>query len=48
MKYEVKHNLDMRMGHLWLNGWSIYHIMGRALWLNGLDIYDLMDGVFIG
>ena len=24
MKCEVKHNGDMRMGHLWLNGWGIY------------------------
>ena len=23
-----KHNWDMEMGYLWLNGWVIYHLMG--------------------
>ena len=27
MKCEVRHNWDMGMGHLWLNGWSIYTVM---------------------
>ena len=22
-----KHNWDMKMGYLWLNGWGIYHLM---------------------
>ena len=26
----TKHNWDMGMGYLWLNGWGIYHLMGRA------------------
>ena len=26
----IKHNWDMRMGYLWLNGWGIYHLMGGA------------------
>ena len=26
----TKHNLDMGMGYLWLNGWGIYHLMGGA------------------
>ena len=30
MKCEVKHNWDMGMGHLWLNGWGIYDLMGVA------------------
>ena len=32
MKCEVKNKWDMGMGHLWLNlnGWSIFHLMGRA------------------
>ena len=25
-----KHNWDMGMGYLWLNGWGIYHLMGGA------------------
>ena len=24
----TKHNWDMGMGYLWLNGWGIYHLMG--------------------
>ena len=27
----TKHNWDMGMGYLWLNGWGIYHLMGGAL-----------------
>ena len=23
-----KHNWDVGMGYLWLNGWGIYHLMG--------------------
>ena len=42
----TKHNWDMGMGYLWLNGWGIYHLMGGAfmaywvghLWLNGWGI----------
>ena len=30
MKCEVRHNLDMGMGHLWLNGWDIYDLIGGA------------------
>ena len=26
----TKHNWDMKMGYLWLNGWGIYHLMGGA------------------
>ena len=26
----IKHNWDMGMGYLWLNGWGIYHLMGGA------------------
>ena len=26
----TKHYWDMGMGYLWLNGWGIYHLMGRA------------------
>ena len=26
----TKHNWDMGMGYMWLNGWGIYHLMGRA------------------
>ena len=26
----TKHNWDMGMGYLWLNGWGIYHLMGGA------------------
>ena len=26
----TKHNWDMGMGFLWLNGWGIYHLMGGA------------------
>ena len=42
----TKHNWDMGMGYLWLNGWGIYHLMGGAFMANltGLDIYDLMEG----
>ena len=25
-----KHNWDMGMRYLWLNGWGIYHLMGGA------------------
>ena len=40
------------MGHSWLNGWGICHLMSTAfitywvghLWLNRLGIYDLMGG----
>ena len=37
----TKHNFDMEMGYLWLNGWGTltgWSIYGR---------YDLMDGTFI-
>ena len=27
----TKHNWDMGMGYLWLNGWGICHLMGGAL-----------------
>ena len=26
----TKHNWDMGMGYLWLNGWGVYHLMGGA------------------
>ena len=26
----TKHNWDIGMGYLWLNGWGIYHLMGGA------------------
>ena len=26
----TKHDWDMGMGYLWLNGWGIYHLMGGA------------------
>ena len=26
----TKHNWNMGMGYLWLNGWGIYHLMGGA------------------
>ena len=26
----TKHNWDVGMGYLWLNGWGIYHLMGGA------------------
>ena len=35
----TKHNWDMGMGYLWLNGWGIYHLMGGAFmayWLGHL------------
>ena len=40
----TKHNWDMGMGYLWLNGWGIYHLMGGAFMAYWLDIYDLMEG----
>ena len=39
----TKHNWDMGMGYLWLNGWGIYHLMGGAFmayWVGHL----LMEG----
>ena len=30
-----KHNWDMEIGYLWLNGWGIYDLMGGVLWFNG-------------
>ena len=44
----TKHNWDMGMGYLWLNGWGIYYLMGGAFmayWVGHL--YHLMDGAFI-
>ena len=26
----TKHNWDMGVGYMWLNGWGIYHLMGGA------------------
>ena len=43
----TKHNWDMGMGYLWLNGWGIYRLMGEHLWLNGWGIYNLMGGAFV-
>ena len=43
----IKHNWDMGMGYLWLNGWGIYHVMGEHLWLNGWGIYNVMGGAFV-
>jgi len=31
----------MGMGHFWLSGWDIYHLMDGALALNGQGIYHL-------
>ena len=28
MKYEVRYNWDMGMGHVWLNVWGIYGLNG--------------------
>ena len=39
-------NWDMGMGHLWLNGWDIYHLKGGAFYgFNGLGIYGLMGWI---
>jgi len=34
----TKHNWDMGMGYLWLNGWGIYH---------GWSIYGLLGWTFM-
>ena len=37
----TKHNWDMGMGYLWLNGWGIYHLMGGAFmaqWVGHLHL----------
>ena len=31
----TKHNWDIGMGYLWLNGWGIYHLMGGAFMTMG-------------
>ena len=31
----TKHNWDMGMGYMWLNGWGIYHLMGGAFFGGG-------------
>ena len=41
VEYSVftKHNWDIGMGYLWLNGWGIYHLMGgtfMAYWVGHL------------
>ena len=36
----TKHNWDMGMGYLWLNGWGIYHLIEGHL-------YHLMGGAFM-
>ena len=44
----TKHNWDMEMGYLWLNGWGIYHLMGgtfMAYWVGHL--YHLMGGALM-
>ena len=44
----TKHNWDMGMGYLWLNGWGIYHLMCGAFmayWVGHL--YHLMGGAFM-
>ena len=50
----TKHNWDMGMGHLSLNGQGIYHLMGGVLWyglgtygLNGLGSYDKVSCCFV-
>ena len=50
----TKHNWDMGMGYLWLNGWGIYHLMGGAFmayWVGHLlmegHLYHLMGGAFM-
>ena len=30
MKCEVRHNWDMGMEHLWINGWGIYSLIGQG------------------
>ena len=35
----TKHNWDMGMGYLWLNGWGIYDLMGGAFDLMGGHLY---------
>ena len=41
-----KHNWDMGMGYLWVNGWGIYHLMGWTF-NGGTFIYHLMGGAFV-
>ena len=41
----TKHNWDMGMGYLWLNGWGIYGLMGGAF-VCGQGIYHLMGGSY--
>ena len=50
----TKHNWDMGMGYLLLNGWGIYGLMGGALWygwgtygLNGWGSYDKVSCCFV-
>ena len=51
----TKHNWDMRMGYLRLNGWSIYGLLGWAfdlidgafISLNVWGVYDLMVGAYV-
>ena len=47
MKCKVKHNWDMGMGHLLLNGVGIYDLMGGAFSPNGPGIYGLMGWAFM-
>ena len=38
---ELRHNWDMGMGHLWLNGWGIHGLMGgtfMAYWVGHLQL----------
>ena len=45
----TKHNWDVGMEYLWLNGWVGYLWLKWVghLWLTGVGIYDLMSGAFI-
>ena len=40
MKFEVKHNRGVGMGHFWLHGWGIYHLMSGALMAYWWGSYD--------
>ena len=42
-----KHNWDMGMGCLWLNGWGIYHLIGGAFMAYWVGHLRLNGGAFI-
>ena len=43
----TKHNWDMGMGYLWLNGWGIYGLLGWTFDLMEGHLYHLMGGAFV-